>query len=318
MIARSTEQLAQEFEQHLASAVEQASTMCAELEDKLASKADDGSDVKQEAETKAPLDDGSDVEQEIKTTTPPNQDLPVADFLRAQFSKLTDFAETQLADQKRQFEDRSARLEEEYKLKLQEQEREIRAVISRSCAQTTARSENATDESDCAPERAGLNSTEGDPEETETMEKGNAKPAVPITEFLRNHFDTLRRHEEEELAKQKALYEARMLQMTTDIQKNFEEQLQQQKEGYEKMMEREEHEMEEETVRLREELERSLADAAESATRAREVRRRGCLVSRRCMRTRNRGSIYSCMRHEARMVACTQGVEDVIDALCTS
>jgi hypothetical protein len=33
---------------------------------------------------------------------------------------------------------------------------------------------------------------------------------------------------------------------------------------------------------------------------------------------RDRSPIYSCMRHEARMVACTQGVEDVIDALCTS
>ena len=124
--------------------------------------------------------------------------------------------------------------------------------------------------------------------------KGGTKDQSPIAVFLRGEFAKLKeaaiKDEQEKLAAQAAMYEKK---------------LEQQKGEYEKMLEREEHEMEEETIRLREELERSLADAAESATRAREVRRRGCLVSRRCMRTRNRGSIYSCMRHEARMVACT-------------
>ena len=92
--------------------------------------------------------------------------------------------------------------------------------------------------------------------------KGGTKDQSPIAVFLRAEFAKLKeaaiKDEQEKLAAQAAMYEKK---------------LEQQKGEYEKMLEREEHEMEEETVRLREELERSLADAAESATRAREVRR---------------------------------------------
>ena len=87
-----------------------------------------------------------------------------------------------------------------------------------------------------------------------------------IAAFLRGEFVKLKeaaiKDEQEKLEAQAAMYEKK---------------LEEQKEEYERMLEREEHEMEEETVRLREELERSLAEAAEGATRAREVRRRGCM-----------------------------------------
>ena len=94
--------------------------------------------------------------------------------------------------------------------------------------------------------------------------KERSKDQSPIAAFLHSEFVKLKeatiKDEQEKLAAQAAMYEKK---------------LEEQKEEYERMLEREEHEMEEETVRLRQELERSLAEAADGATRAREVHRRG-------------------------------------------
>ena len=163
---------------------------------------------------------------------------PIADFLRSEFAKLSQAAhadmEHQLANQKAEYED-----------KMKQQEQKTMNEIIRLREQL---------EKDMAEEDGGAKPqgvADGGGRATETEEQSAEQS--PIAEFLRNEFARLSASAAKELA-----------QKLAEQKTEYEEQLKEQ--------ERElREEMESETIRLREDLEQHLAEAADGATRAREV-----------------------------------------------